>query len=163
MQVTVDWASKQKLETYTVAGKNLQQALNNLNARDEWGETIWNANIKWITANGNVMRVRITPSTVIRMPTWSAYRNQPQSCKVAWDKMWRDLKEKHEDKHHNIFERYITKIVQLLEEATETSEAAVKSLIKREEEKMSQQQKDFDRSTEHGRRDITLEVPKNCN
>jgi len=163
MKVNVNWGSKNENAKFRVQGADLESALKFLQGRDEWGSFSGDFTYKWkATAQGQVSSVDISPTYTIRMPTWAAYRKQPESCKDEWDGMWRALRE-HEAGHRDIFLRGISKLVDDLESMESAAGREIDDLMERASGAIQKEHDDYDSSTDNGKsRGVELRISKEC-
>jgi predicted secreted Zn-dependent protease len=167
MKVDVRWGSKNKNATYRVKGADLESAMKFLVGRDEWGSfdgpILW----KWKgDAKGNVSSVIIEPSYAITMPTWPAYRNQPQECKDMWDTMWHALREHedgHRESHRDIFERGVSRVVDKLEALEAATGGEIDDMMEKARSEIQGEHDAFDMKTDHGKsKGVELTISENC-
>jgi predicted secreted Zn-dependent protease len=163
MQVQVNWGPQNSSSTFRIQGDSLEAALEALNALEEWGSFTGSFTYKWTgDAQGNVSVVRLVPTYTIRMPVWPAYTRQPQSCKDAWDAMWRAL-QTHEDSHRQIFTQGIASLVRELEDLASAPGSDVDARIQRARDDIQNKHDEFDRETDHGKsRGVELVIQEEC-
>lgn len=121
-----------------------------LKRREEWGLFEYSFPYKWMGNAQNVSSVTIAPTFKITMPTWSAYKDQPQTCKDTWDSMWVALR-KHEEGHRKLFEQAMTNLISRLETSETTmSVRDVADLMDKASSDLQGEQDNYDTKTEHG-------------
>lgn len=157
MKVQASWGPKDTSGNYTLQAKDLEQALAELNQRKEWGEFTWRMDYRW---DGNTPILE--PSFKIIMPKWPAYADQKQTCKDAWDSMWKALS-KHEDGHREILEKLFSKLVADLEALPDSEAKKADGLIAATLKSMKADQVTYDTQTDHGKsRGVELVVAPEC-
>ena len=164
MTVTVNWGPRITDAKYTVPGADLESADKFISGREEAGSFDYDfpASSFKRDSGGNVTSFTFTPSFKLTMPTWPAYRKQPQECKDAWDDMWRAV-EKHELEHRRIFEQGFAKLVRELEQTPHMPFEDLKTSLCKAKAALQKQHDDFDTETDHGRsRGSELIIPEKC-
>jgi predicted secreted Zn-dependent protease len=163
MKVELNWGARNSSATYRVAGKDLGDVAKVLGGREKWGEFEGRIGYKWQgDAKGNATRVRLTPAYTITMPVWPGYRKQPQTCKDAWDTMWRALK-KHEDGHKQIFTHGVSDLVSQLEALRNAQGSEIDTLVDKASKAIQAKHDKFDRETDHGRsRGVEIVLSDEC-
>jgi len=160
MKVIVNWGERNTSAKYKVKAKDVAEAYKFFQARKEAGTFEWR--VPWkptSVAQNKVTEVTLSPWFRITMPTWPAYRDQPQNVKDNWDAMWKDLFA-HEKEHLRIFESGFPKLVDELEALGPATRADVKPLIQKAAQAIIKAQEAFDRKTENGKTTITpLKIP----
>jgi len=149
--------------TYRVDAADLESAWKFRRGRDEWGVFDYEIQSKWEhDAQGNVSAVTVEPEYTITMPSWSAYRSQPQKCKDEWDTMWRALR-KHEDGHRELFENFVSKLVSKLEALATATVRDVEEIVKQVISENESEQKAYDTRTDHGKsQGVELTITPEC-
>jgi len=163
MKVDVNWGPRRENAHYRANGADLERAMRFLMGRDEWGIFVGSFSYKWkADAKGNVSSVKIEPTFTVTMPSWPAYRNQPQQCMDEWDTMWHALR-KHEDGHRDIFERNISRIVAKLEALEETSGREIDDMMEKGRSDIQNEHDAYDMRTDHGKsQGVELTIVEEC-
>jgi cell division septum initiation protein DivIVA len=100
-KVTKDWdpPSPRTTPAIVVGGATLQQAADQLNRLNEWGEGGGRLRTDRIPpGNSTKLTVNVHANLVRRLPTWSGYPKASAAAKAEWDQMVRKLAA-HEDRH----------------------------------------------------------------
>lgn len=163
MKLNLNWGKKNTSATYRVEGADLEAAANSMNGREEWGLFESHLPYKWDSdAQGNATSVTLQPTFTITMPSWPAYRDQPQQCQDQWDAMWRALR-KHEGGHSDLFEKGVAKVVRKLESLEPTTGADVDKLMTQTESDLQSEQNSYDTRTDHGKsQGVELTITQQC-
>jgi len=163
MKVSVNWGARNISATFPVKATDLEGARDFLRKRDEWGLFHGHFDYTWKDdAQNNVYSVSIAPTFTITMPSWAAYRDQPQICKDAWDTMWRALRE-HEDGHRALFEPGLTSLVSRLEALETLKGHDLDELMKGVKSDMQAEQDKYDTETDHGAsKGVELIIAQQC-
>jgi predicted secreted Zn-dependent protease len=163
MKVDVSWGPKNSNVSYHVSGADLGAALEFLKTRSEWGEFVGDCPAKW-RANGRdvVTGVWLEPTSFIRMPSWPAYKTQPQECKNTWDAMYVALR-KHEEGHGDLFDQLIKEVAAQIEALETATVAEIKEILASSKTEMQERSDKYDNVTEHGAaRGVTLNITEAC-
>jgi hypothetical protein len=100
-KVTKDWdpPSPRTTPAIVVGGATLQQAADQLNRLNEWGEGGGRLRIDRIPPGSSTkLTVNVHANLVRRLPTWSFYPKASAAAKAEWDQMVGKLAA-HEDRH----------------------------------------------------------------
>lgn len=162
MKVNLNWGKKNTSATYRVRGADLESALKFLMSRDEWG--LFNSQLPytWKGNAQNVKEITLEPAFTITMPTWAAYRDQPQQCKDEWDAMWKAL-QKHEEGHRSLFEKGVSMVVTKLEGLETPTKGDIDNLMKQTESDLQTEQDKYDTRTDHGKsQGVELSISQQC-
>ena len=163
MNILLNWGAKNTGAKYRVKGADLESARKFLSGREEWGLFVGDFSYKWKgDAQSNVSLVRIEPKFTITMPSWPAYRNQPQQCKDEWDTMWRALG-KHEDGHRDLFERGISQLLSKLEALEAATGREVDDFMEQARAEIQSEHDAYDTRTDYGKsRGVELSITEQC-
>ncbi len=163
MKVLLHWGARNTQATYRVEAADLESAAKVLNGREEWGHFAGRFSWKWTgDAKGNATSVRIEPTFTITMPSWPAYREQPQPCKDAWDEMWRALR-RHEEGHKELFTDALSGLVDQLEALDAATGREIDDLMEKTESAIQSAQSEYDTKTDHGRsQGVVLTITDQC-
>lgn len=159
MKLEVNWGEKADNSKFTVKGDDIKSAVKFLNSKGEWGKFKGDIKYKYWADSGNVTKVRLTPSYKIKMPSWPAYRKQPQTVKDDWDSMYKALL-KHENKHKEIFITGLNKLEKDIEALSAITVNDLKSMLAKEVGAIQKKHDAYDKQTEHGAaRGVELTIP----
>jgi predicted secreted Zn-dependent protease len=163
MKVRVSWGARITNAAFKVKAADLEAVVRFLDARSEWGRFDHSFRYKWEgDSQGNVTSVTVTPAFTITMPRWPAYRDQAQTCKDAWDAMYRALRT-HEDGHREIFEKGIATFTGKLEELKGTTKSSLEKFMDDWKVRLQSEQDKYDTETEHGKaRGVELVITEPC-
>ena len=154
-----------KVGTFTVGGKTLQDAKNQLGPL-EWGhfQPIAGKVSPKLDKNKKVVSVEIVGGHSIEMPVWTGYKKAPQACQEEWDRMWKAL-EKHEQGHALVYLEGLLKLEFTLSNIAEgtITVAELDTHGKNAMAKMEEAQDQFETDTDKGRkRGVVLDPPGEC-
>jgi predicted secreted Zn-dependent protease len=163
MQIDVSWGAKKSNVSYHVPGATLGAAFEFLKTRSEWGEFVGDCRARWKTdGRGGVTSVKLEPTFSISMPSWPAYRKQPQACKDTWDAMYKALR-KHEDEHRESFEQSIKATADQIGALETATGAKIQELLDSAKTELQDRSDKYDKETEHGAaRGVTLNISEEC-
>jgi Bacterial protein of unknown function (DUF922) len=150
-RVTKDWdpPSPRATPAIVVGGATLQQAADQLNKLNEWGEGGGRLRTDQIPpGNSTKLTVNVHANLVRRLPTWSGYPKASAAAKAEWDQMVRKLAA-HEDRHVAIAVEEADRLAQDLI-GKEISDIA--QLVTDANTRMQQRQDELDdpSNTDHG-------------
>lgn len=163
MKVDVSWGRRNTNATYHLRAPDLEAALKALKTLPEWGEFAGHSSAKWRqNAQGEVTAVTLEPTFSIKMPSWGAYKKQPQECKDAWDAMFNALR-KHEDGHRELFEELVRSLVTKLEALETATPDQIKDMLATTEHDVQDRSDKYDTETDHGvSQGVTLDITEAC-
>ena len=93
------------------------------------------------------------------MPTWPAFRRQPDTVKADWNVMWKALK-RHEEGHKRRFLKRFGKLIRDIESLRDAKGGDIDILGTKALNEIEEKQRKYDEKTDHGRsKGVTLHVP----
>ncbi|MFO1049448.1 MAG: DUF922 domain-containing protein [Geminicoccaceae bacterium] len=118
-------------------------------AGQELGAATFETNLTWRSNSaGRLTQVDLTVALGIEMPVWARYSSRPEAERREWDRFYGVLLE-HERGHIAIFRReFQTAYARLLT----ASAATAQGLLERETARIQGVSDQYDRQTDHGRR-----------
>jgi predicted secreted Zn-dependent protease len=162
ISVKTKWGDKKTENSIKISGETLEDAMNELNSLDEWGEFKGDIGYDYDAADGLVTEVRLKPSYLIRMPVWAGYNKAPNACQKEWDRMWAKLEE-HEDGHRQIHQDTLDTIEKFFNKASDYPEKQLKADFAKMSKAGQTNQDKFDTSTGHGsKKGVELVVTEEC-
>jgi Bacterial protein of unknown function (DUF922) len=150
-KVTKDWdpPSPRTTPAIVVGGATLQQAADQLNRLNEWGQGGGQLRIDRIPpGNSTKLTVNVHANLIRRLPTWSGYPKASAAAKAEWDQMVQKLAA-HEDRHVAIAIEEADQLAQALM-GKEISDIA--QMVTDANTRMQQRQDELDdpSNTDHG-------------
>jgi len=121
----------------------------------------WSFDWGWQQSAQGVFSVDLTMQLTMEMPVWSRKSSRPLAEQREWDRFLRALRQ-HEDGHHVICRREVQVMYRAMNGANQTN---VQSVHNREGARIDRLNVEYDRSTDHGRRqtgphgDTVINVP----
>lgn len=164
-KVTKDWdpPSPRTTPAIVVGGATLQQAADQLNRLNEWGEGGGRLRTDRIPpGNSTKLTVNVHANLIRRLPTWSFYPKASAAAKAEWDQMVQKLAA-HEDRHVAIA---IEEADQLAQDLMGKEISDIPQLVTDANARMQKRQDELDdpSNTDHGAKqgvqygDVNLDI-----
>lgn len=138
--------------SYTIKATTLAKAAEILNAREEAGETTWEATYKGKTdKDGLVTSATVTVKVKVVMPKWPGAAKLSKAARAEWKRAYRALQE-HEQHHVKLVKQHLNGVHERLVGKTEDDAAIEFDAALQELQDSSDA---FDAYSDHGRNEGT--------
>lgn len=163
MKTSLTWGTKNTGAKFTVKGDTLEDALDDLCNRDEWGR--FQGDLEYDSkgdAGGNVSSVALKASYTITMPAWGNLGKQPKKCQDEWNRMCTALRG-HEDGHRAVFETGVAALLKKLTALKAGKHDDVDKIVKDALKGIQAGHDKYDASTKHGQTEgVKLTITDEC-
>ena len=163
MKTSLTWGTKNTGAKFTVKGDTLEDALDDLCNRDEWGR--FQGDLEYDSkgdAGGNVSSVALKASYTITMPSWPNVGKQPKKCQDEWNRMCTALRG-HEDGHRAVFETGVAALVKKLTDFKAGKHDDVDKIVQAALKGIQAGHDKYDASTKHGQTEgVKLTITDEC-
>jgi predicted secreted Zn-dependent protease len=140
-------------KTYTVDAGTLEEAAQQIEEREEAGETKWHPTYKTtLDEDGNVASATIDVEITVTMPKWPGAAKLNKAARAEWERAFKALKA-HEQRHVNLVRE---KLKGLAEKLVGKSPADAEKTFQDAVDDLKKSSDDYDDISDHGRNEGTI-------
>jgi predicted secreted Zn-dependent protease len=140
-------------KTYTVDAGTLEEAAQQIEQREEAGETKWNPTYKTtLDENGNVASATVDVEITVTLPKWPGATKLNKAARAEWERFFKALKA-HEQRHVNLARQ---KLKDLAEKLVGKSPADAEESFQKAVDDLQKSSDDYDEISDHGRNEGTI-------
>lgn len=157
-------ARAQAIKSYEVSGKTAAELIASMNARGPnggWGYTKFHWSLSYLAAPAlggfAATRVQVQANAEMTLPSWPGYKSAGKCMQDSWSAMLRSLRN-HEQRHvqlgAGVADRVRSAVAALPVQPSKAAlDAAAKGAMQAIVDRNEAEQRQFDRTTDHGRKD----------